>query len=507
MSCESTPARSASASSCRSSTSPSRRGLSSSRSCATRGSWGRRGAGFGPTTTSTPMPSGSSLHGCRDSRAERRLARDGSRGQAPARADAGHLYAPCARVRAVGAGHRVEGAPEDLEAGLGPARRGRARGSHGHGSAARATRRSESRRAGGGRRDLHRHAFPIAPDPRAVPPGGGRADRGKRLGASPSGRELRPRRQQLHARSAAPRRNPARPGRVPARASPRRPAGPLQHDQGRAATRADLGLALRERHRPDGELPGGPRRAGAAGARVHRCLPRVPIPDDLPHRGRDGAQGKGMSGNSPEGDAVRDAVRDRYAKAALYVGDGRAACCSPSAEGCGCGTDIPDACGDREFGSGLYSLEEQHALPDAARLASLGCGNPSAVAELREGETVLDLGSGGGIDVLLSARRVGSRGKAYGLDMTDEMLALALENKAKAGATNVEFLKGHIEAIPLPSNTVDVIISNCVINLSGDKRKVLAEAFRVLKPGGRFAVSDVITREGLPNEVKESMAL
>jgi arsenite methyltransferase len=140
-------------------------------------------------------------------------------------------------------------------------------------------------------------------------------------------------------------------------------------------------------------------------------------------------------------------------------------------------------------------------------LASLGCGNPTALAELREGETVVDLGSGGGIDVLLSAKRVGPTGKAYGLDMTDEMLALALENKAKAGATNVEFLKGHIESIPLPSNTVDVIISNCVINLSGDKAKVLAEAFRVLKPGGRFAVSDVIVRGGLPDAVTRSMAL
>jgi SAM-dependent methyltransferase len=137
----------------------------------------------------------------------------------------------------------------------------------------------------------------------------------------------------------------------------------------------------------------------------------------------------------------------------------------------------------------------------------LGCGNPTALAELRDGETVLDLGSGGGIDVLLSAKRVGPSGKAYGLDMTDDMLALAMDNKAKAGATNVEFLKGHIESIPLPSNSVDVIISNCVINLSGDKKKVLAESFRVLKPGGRFAVSDVIVRGNLPEPVKNSMAL
>ncbi|MFL5385095.1 MAG: arsenite methyltransferase, partial [Longimicrobiaceae bacterium] len=145
--------------------------------------------------------------------------------------------------------------------------------------------------------------------------------------------------------------------------------------------------------------------------------------------------------------------------------------------------------------------------PAEALLASLGCGNPTALADLREGEVVLDLGSGGGIDVLLSAKRVGPSGKAYGLDMTDEMLALALENKARAGATNAEFLKGHIEAIPLPSNTVDVIISNCVINLSGDKRRVLAEAFRVLRPGGRFAVSDVIVRGEVPEALRRSMEL
>ncbi|HEX7939266.1 MAG TPA: arsenite methyltransferase, partial [Gemmatimonadaceae bacterium] len=155
----------------------------------------------------------------------------------------------------------------------------------------------------------------------------------------------------------------------------------------------------------------------------------------------------------------------------------------------------------------LYDAGQTAGLPEQALLASLGCGNPTALAELNPGETVLDLGSGGGIDVLLSAKRVGPTGKAYGLDMTDEMLALAQENKARAGATNVEFLRGHIESIPLPSNSVDVIISNCVINLSGDKRKVLSEAYRVLKPGGRFAVSDVVTHGEIPPAVRKSMDL
>jgi len=204
-------------------------------------------------------------------------------------------------------------------------------------------------------------------------------------------------------------------------------------------------------------------------------------------------------------DEIRDAVRERYGDTVQRVFGAGGSCCT-SAEGssgcCGPANETWDP-----ITADLYDAGETAGLPAEALLASLGCGNPTALAELHEGEVVLDLGSGGGIDVLLSARRVGPTGKAYGLDMTDEMLALAMENKAKAGATNVEFLKGHIESIPLPSNTVDVIISNCVINLSGDKRAVLKEAFRVLKPGGRFAVSDVIVREGLPAAVKESMAL
>ena len=205
---------------------------------------------------------------------------------------------------------------------------------------------------------------------------------------------------------------------------------------------------------------------------------------------------------------LRTQVQARYGAVAQRVADGAtagASCCGPADASSGC-------CGSASeswdpITADLYDAGQTAGLPAEALLASLGCGNPTALAELSEGETVLDLGSGGGIDVLLSARRVGPTGKVYGLDMTDEMLALALENKEKAGAKNVEFLKGHIEAIPLPSNTVDVIISNCVINLSGDKRKVLADAFRVLKPGGRFAVSDVVVREGLPDAVKASMGM
>jgi SAM-dependent methyltransferase len=194
-------------------------------------------------------------------------------------------------------------------------------------------------------------------------------------------------------------------------------------------------------------------------------------------------------------------VREKYGEAArrvLHVAEPAAASCCGGAAFHGTVDPIT---------SNLYVNGETDELPNAAVLASLGCGNPTALAELREGEVVLDLGSGGGIDVLLSARRVGATGKAYGLDMTDDMLALAKRNVAEAGVTNVEFLRGRIEEIPLPSASVDVIISNCVINLSGDKRRVLAEAFRVLKPGGRFAVSDVVVRGEVPAEVRRSMEL
>jgi arsenite methyltransferase len=189
---------------------------------------------------------------------------------------------------------------------------------------------------------------------------------------------------------------------------------------------------------------------------------------------------------------IKEAVRQKYSQAAERVGS----CCgTPALEG------------TSPITSNLYSNLETGELPEAAVLASLGCGNPTALAELKEGETVLDLGSGGGIDVLLSARRVGPSGKAYGLDMTDEMLALARENQKRAGVRNVEFLKGEIERIPLPDNSVDVIISNCVINLSADKDQVLREAFRVLKPSGRFAVSDVVTRGQVPEQLRHDMLL
>jgi SAM-dependent methyltransferase len=196
-------------------------------------------------------------------------------------------------------------------------------------------------------------------------------------------------------------------------------------------------------------------------------------------------------------DAVRKIVQQKYGAAARQAQSGVKA-------NCGCGTS---ACCD-PITSDLYEQSQADDVPAEAMLASLGCGNPTALAELKPGEIVLDLGSGGGIDVLLSARRVGPAGKAYGLDMTDEMLALARENQRKSGLTNVEFLKGDIESIPLPDNSVDVIISNCVINLSSDKDRVIAEAFRVLKPGGRFAVSDVVVRgDDIPAAVRRSMEL
>ena len=197
---------------------------------------------------------------------------------------------------------------------------------------------------------------------------------------------------------------------------------------------------------------------------------------------------------------IQKAVQDKYGALATAVKENAApvsvGCCGPTA--CGCGDPIT---------SNLYSDAERGTLPDTAVQASLGCGNPTALIALEPGQTVLDLGSGGGIDVLLSAKRVGPTGKAYGLDMTDEMLALARENQRQAGATNVEFLKGTIENIPLPDNSVDVVISNCVINLSSDKDRVLREAFRVLKPGGRFAVSDVVVRGEVPAVVRRSMEL
>ena len=196
---------------------------------------------------------------------------------------------------------------------------------------------------------------------------------------------------------------------------------------------------------------------------------------------------------------LKEIVREKYGQAAVRAKTGGASAC--------CGTSPSAAGGCDPITSNLYAEDDAGGVPELALKASLGCGNPTALAELKAGETVLDLGSGGGIDVLLSARRVGPTGKAFGLDMTDEMLAVADENRRKSGLTNVEFLKGEIEHIPLPDDSVDVIISNCVINLSGDKDQVIREAFRVLKPGGRFAVSDVVVRGAVPAEIRKSMEL